>query len=166
MLELIGNNDQSIGEHVSDDDSEDDSFLQPENLKHSSLVMLNQSNNDQTYNSTHRDDMTMANADNLHTSNVFFNNNDDNTMDLSMTTGANKTKSHVQGVPQRLPSNSGLANRSCVSKVSVFDPISTDGLESALIVPKIRYNQGSNKMHQSNPEEESVAEFNPARLTS
>jgi hypothetical protein len=39
--QLVGNNDQSLGEHGSDDDSEDDSFLQPENLKHSSLVMLN-----------------------------------------------------------------------------------------------------------------------------
>ena len=144
MLELIGNNQEIIREHVSDDDSEDDSFLQPENLKHSSLVMLNQSNNDQTYNSTHRDDMTCANPDNLHTSNVFFNYNDDNTMDLSMTTGADKTKSHVLGVPQMLSSNSGLM-RSTVSKTSVFDPISTEGIDAALIVPKIRYNQGSNR---------------------
>lgn len=113
MLQLIGNHDQSIGEHDSDDESEDDSFLQPENLKRSSLVMLNQSNNDQTYNSTHRDDMTMVNNDNAHTSNVFFNCNEDNTMDLSMTTGAaDKTKSHVVGlsVARKLSSGIGVAN--------------------------------------------------------
>lgn len=144
MLHLVSKPDENQVEPVSDDDSEDDdSFLHPENLKNSSLVMLNQSNNDQTYNSTHRvdDDMTMVNGGNMHSSNVFFNHNEDNTMDLSMTTG-NKTRSTITGLPTRLASNNGLANRSCVSKTSVFDPISAEGIDAALIVPKIRYNHG------------------------
>ena len=57
---------------------QEDDFKKPTDFKNSSIVMAN---NDQTYYSSHvGDDHTMA-----HTSNVLFNNNDEMTMDMSMT---------------------------------------------------------------------------------